>query len=73
MPRQPGDSNNSRDNNLRRLWERLTKKSHWQRTRLRRLSSNPSHPEDSADPAHSSGSSDPIAVANNLANQSLED
>ena len=41
--------------------------------RLRRLSSDPSHPEDLVVPAHSSGSSDPIAMASNPANLSLED
>ena len=73
MPRRPGDSENSRDNNWRRLWERPRKKSHRQRARLRRLSSDPLHPEDSVVPAHSSSSSDPIAMASNLANESLKD
>ena len=63
MPRRSRDSKNSRDNNWRRLWERQRKKSYLQRARLRRLSSGPSHPEDSVVPAHSSGSSDLIAMA----------
>ena len=41
--------------------------------RLCHLSSVPSHPEDSVVSTHSSGSSDPIAMASNPANQSLED
>ena len=40
---------------------------------LRRLSSDPPHPEASVVPTHSSGSSDLIAMASNPANQSLED
>ena len=40
---------------------------------LRRLSSDPPYPEDSVVPAHSSGLSDPIAMASNSENQSLED
>ena len=47
MPRRSGDSENSRDHNWHRLWERPSKRSHRQRTRLRRLSSDPSHPEES--------------------------
>ena len=55
------------------MWERPSKKSHRERARLLRLSSDPPRLEDSVVHAHSSGSSDPIAMANNLANQSLED
>ena len=73
MPRRFRDSENPKDNNWRRLWERPSKKSHRERARLHRLSNNPSHPEDSIVPAHSSSLSDPIAMASNLANQSLED
>ena len=73
MPRRSGDSENTGDNNWRRLWERQSRKSHRQLTRLRRLSSNPLHPEESVVPAHSSGSSNPIPMASNPANQSLED
>ena len=75
MPRRSGDSENSRDNNWRHLWERPSKKSHRRRVRawLRRLSSDPPHPEDSVVPAHSSSLSDPITMASNPANQSLED
>ena len=72
MPRRSGDSENPRDNNWR-LWERPSKKSHRQHARLRGLSSDPPHPEDSVAHAHSSSSSNPIAMANNLANKSLED
>ena len=73
MPRRSGDSENLRDHNWRRLWERPSKKSHRQRARFRQLSSDPSHPEVSVVPAHSSSSSDPVAMASNSANQSLED
>ena len=73
MPRRSGDSENPRDNNWRRLWERPSKKSHRERARLRRLSRDPPHPEDSVVPTHSSGSSDPIAMASNPSNLSLED
>ena len=67
------DSENLRDNNWRRLWERLSKKSHRQRAKLCQLSSDPSLPEESIVAAHSSSSQDPVAMAINLANQSLED
>ena len=40
---------------------------------LRRLSNDPPHPEASVVPAHSFDSLDPIAMASNPANQSLED
>ena len=73
MPRQFGDSENPRVNNWCRLWERLSKKSHRHCAKLRRLSSDPSHPENSVVPAHSSGLLNPIAMASNLENQSLED
>ena len=73
MPRRSSDSENPRHNNWCRLWERLRKNSHRQCARLRWLSSDPPHPEDSVVPAHSSGSSDPIAMASNPANQSLKD
>ena len=73
MPLRSGDSENLRDNSWRRLWERPSKKSHRQRARLRWLSSDPSHPKDSVVPAHLSGSSDPVAMASNPVNLSLED
>ena len=73
MPRRSGDSENPRDNNWRRMWEQPSKKSHRERVRLRRLSSDPPHPEDLVVPADSFGSSGPIAMASNPANQSLED
>ena len=62
-----------RDHNRRHLWEQPSKKSHRQRARLHWLSSDPSLSEDSVVPAHFSGSSDPIAMASNPANQSLDD
>ena len=40
---------------------------------LHRLSSDPLYLEDSVVPTHSFSSSDPIAMANNPTNQSLED
>ena len=51
------------------------KKSYRRRARawLRWLSSDSPQPKDLVVPAHSSGSSDPIAMASNPANQSLED
>ena len=55
------------------MWERPSKKYHRERVRLRRLSNDPPHLEDSVVPAHSSNLSDPIAMASNPANQSLED
>ena len=67
------DFENPRDNNWSRLWERPSNKSHRQRARLRRLSSDPSHPEESVVPAHSFSLSDPTAMASNPENQSLED
>ena len=73
MPRRSEDSENPRDNNWRRLWERSRKKSQREHARLRLLSSDPPHPEDLVVPAHSSGSSGSIAMASNPANQSLED
>ena len=75
MLRRSKDSGNPRDNNWHRLWERPSKKSYWRRARtwLRRLSSDPPHPEASAVPAHSPGSLDPINMASNPTNQSLED
>ena len=73
MPRRSEDSENPRDNNWRRLWERSSKKSQQEHARLRLLSSNPPHLEDLVVPAHSSGSSGSIAMASNPANQSLED
>ena len=73
MSRQSGDSENPRDHNWQCLWERPSKKSHQQRARLRRLSSDPSHSEDSIVPAHPFGSLDPITMAKNPANQPLED
>ena len=73
MPRRSVDSENPRDNNWRRLWERPSKKSHRQRARLRRLSSDPSLPIESVVLAHLSSSQEPIVMANNPTNQSLED
>ena len=75
MLRRSKDSENPRDNNWHRLWERPSKKSYWRRARtwLLRLSSDPPHSEASAVPAHSPGSLDPIDMASNPANQSLED
>ena len=73
MPRRSVDSENLRDNNWHRLWERSSKKSHRQRARLRRLSSHPSLIEESVVLAHSSSSQDPVAMTSNPANQSLED
>ena len=67
MPRRSGDYS------WRRMWERLNKKSHRQRARLRRLSSDPPYPEYLVVPAHSFGSSDPITITINPTNQSLED
>ena len=72
MPRRFVDFENPRDNNWSHLWERPSKKSHRQRVRLRRLSSDPSLPEESIVPTHSSSSQDPVAMASNPANQSLE-
>ena len=48
------------------------KKSHRERAMLCRLPSDPPHPEDSIVPAHSSSSLDPISMASNPANKSLE-
>ena len=75
MPRRSEDSENVRDNNWNCLWKRPSKKSYQRRARawLCRLSSDPPHSEDLVVPAHSSSSSDPIAMAINPANQSLED
>ena len=73
MARRSDDSENMRDNNWCRLWERPSKKSHQQRVRLRRLSIDPSHPEDLVVLTHSFGSLDPIVMASNPTNQSLED
>ena len=67
------DSENSRDNNWRRLWEIPSKKSHRQRVRLRRLSSDPSLSAELVVLAHSSNSTDPIVMASNPVNQPLED
>ena len=67
------DSKNLRDNNWCRLWERPSKKSHRQRARIRQISSDLSLPEESVVLAHSSSSLDPVAMASNPANQSLED
>ena len=55
------------------MWERPSEKSHQQRSRLCRLSSDPSLPTESVGPAHSSSSQDPVDMASKLANQSLED
>ena len=75
MPRRLGDSENPKDKNWRRLWERPSKKSYQRRERawLRRLSSDPPHPEASVVPTPSSGSSNPIAMVSNPANWPLED
>ena len=73
MPRRSVDFENPRDNYWCRLWERPSKKSHRQCVTLRRLSSNLSLPEESVVPAHSFSSQDPVAMATNSANQSLED
>ena len=66
------DSENPRDNNWRRLWERPSKKSHRQHARLCQLSSDPSLPDELVVPALSSNSQDPVTMASNPANLSLE-
>ena len=74
MPRQYVDFENPRDNrNWRRLWERPSKKSHRQRVRFRRLSSDPSLPTESVVPTHSSSSQDLVVMARNPTNRSLKD
>ena len=73
MPRRSGDSENPRDNNWHRLWERPNKKSHRECARLRRPSSDPPHPEDLVVLAQLSGLLDLVTMASNPANQSLED
>ena len=67
------NSENPRDNNWHRLWERPSKESHRQRARLHRLSSDLSLPEESIVLAHSFSLMDTVAMATNPANQSLED
>ena len=67
------DFENPRDNNWHHLGERPSKNSHRHRARLRLLSSDPLHPEESVVPAQSFSSQDSVAMATNPANQPLED
>ena len=75
MLRRSSDSENSGDYNLRRLWERLSKKAHrrFARVWLHPLSSDRLSHEALVVPDQPTRQSDPIVMTSNPTNQSLED